>query len=119
MGNKALPRTFNETLWTPKRQNGCGARKMTLLHVEVKETCGINYPRSKPHFSPQGGKKSEFLGAIVGYKNLNKVFVPHVIPMAEGAIIIPRRSHAQTVRPRQWHITRGGHTIENEFQGGG
>ena len=55
----------------------------------------------------------------MGYKNLNKVFAPRVIPMAKGAIIIPRRSHAQTVRPRQWHITRGGHTIENEFQGGG
>ena len=39
------------------------------------------------------------------YKNLNKVFAPRVIPMAEKTIIAPRRSHAQTIRPRQWHIT--------------
>ena len=36
----------------------------------------------------------------VGYKNLNKVFAPCVIPMAKGAIIVPRRSHTRTVRPR-------------------
>ena len=37
----------------------------------------------------------------VGCRNLNKVFVPRVIPMAEGVIIVPRRSHARTERPRQ------------------
>jgi len=52
----------------------------------------------------------------VGYRNLNKVIVPRVIPMAEGAIIAPRRSHPQTVRSRQWHVTRGGHTVEKEFR---
>ena len=56
---------------------------------------------------------------IVGYKNLNKVFVPRVIPMTEEAITMPRRSHARTVRSRQWHVTRGGHTIEKKFRGGG
>ena len=55
----------------------------------------------------------------VGYKNLNNVFAPCVIPMAEGAIIMPRRSHARTVRPRQLHVTRGGHTVEKDFWGGG
>ena len=54
-----------------------------------------------------------------GYKNLNKVFAPRVIPMAKGAIIMLRRSYSRTVRPHQWHVTRGGHTIEKEFQGGG
>ena len=51
----------------------------------------------------------------VGYKILNKVIVSRVIPMAEGAIIAPKRSHPQTVRPHQWHITIGGYIVENEF----
>ena len=29
------------------------------------------------------------------------------------------RSHARTVKPRQWHVTSGGHTIEKELRGGG
>ena len=53
------------------------------------------------------------------YKNLNKVITPRVIPMAEGVIIISRRSHPRIVRPRQWHVTRGGHTVEKEFWGRG
>ena len=53
---------------------------------------------------------------VVGHKNLNKVPVPHVISMAEEPIIVPRRPHAQTVWPRQWHVIRGGHTIEKELQ---
>ena len=52
-------------------------------------------------------------------QKLNKVFTPRVILMAEGAIIMPRRSHAQTVRPRQWHVTREGHTVEKELREGG
>ena len=56
---------------------------------------------------------------IVGYKNLNKVSAPRVIPMVEKAIIVPRRSHAQTIRSRQWHVIREGHTVEKEFQRGG
>jgi len=36
----------------------------------------------------------------VGYRNLNKVITPRVIPMVEGAIIMPRKSHPRTVRLR-------------------
>jgi len=50
------------------------------------------------------------------YRNLNKVIVPRVIPMVEGAIIMPRRSPPRTVRPYQWHVTRGGHTVEKELR---
>ena len=52
-------------------------------------------------------------------RNLNKVFAPRAILMAEGAIIVLRRSHARIVKPRLWHITKGGHTVEKEFQRGG
>ena len=55
----------------------------------------------------------------VGYKNLNKVLVPHVIPMVEESIIAPRRLHTRTVGPSQWHVTRGGHIVEKEFREGG
>ena len=55
----------------------------------------------------------------LGYKNLNKVHVPHVVSMAEEPIIVSRRPHTRTIRPRQWHVTKGGHTVEKEFQGGG
>ena len=54
--------------------------------------------------------------ALVGYRNLNKVIAPRVIPMAKEFIIVPRMSHPQIVRPRQLHVTRGGHTIEKEFR---
>ena len=53
---------------------------------------------------------------IVEHWNLNKVIAPRVISMAEGAVIVSRRSHPQTVRPRQWHVIRGGHTVEKEFR---
>ena len=43
----------------------------------------------------------------VGHKNLGKVPVPRVVSMAEEPIIVPRRPHAQTVRPHQKHINRG------------
>ena len=52
---------------------------------------------------------------LVGHKNLNKVLVSLVILMAEEFIISLRRSHARTVGLHQWHITRGGHTVEKEF----
>ena len=55
----------------------------------------------------------------MGYKNSNKVLAPRVIPMTEEAIIALRRSHIWTIRPRQWHVTKGGHTVEKEFRGGG
>ena len=35
----------------------------------------------------------------MGSKNLNKVIALRVILMAEGAIIMPRRSHLRTIRP--------------------
>ena len=54
----------------------------------------------------------------MGYKNLNKAFAPRVIPMAEEAIIVLRRSNAWIIRPRQWHVTRGNHTVEKEIRGG-
>ena len=53
---------------------------------------------------------------IVGHKNLNKVPVPCVVSMAEESIIVPRRSHARTVRPRPWHVTRESHTIKKKFR---
>jgi len=56
---------------------------------------------------------------VGGHKNLNKVPVPHVVSMAEKPIIMPRRPHARTVWPCQWHITKGGHTVEKELREGG
>ena len=53
---------------------------------------------------------------IVEYKNLSKVIVPRVISMAEGDITMPRRLHPRTVRPRHWHVIRGGYTVEKEFR---
>ena len=52
---------------------------------------------------------------IVGHKNLGKVPMPHVVSMAEEPIIVPRRPHTRTVRPCQWHITRGGPAVEKSF----
>ena len=54
-----------------------------------------------------------------GVQEFKKVFAPRVIPMAEEATIAPKRSHARIIRPRQWHITRGGHIVEKEFREGG
>ena len=54
-----------------------------------------------------------------GLKNLNKVPVPCVVSMAEKSIIVPKRPHARTIRPRQWHIARGGPTVEKKFRRGG
>ena len=54
-----------------------------------------------------------------GVQEFKKVFVPRVIPMAEEATIMLRRSHPQTIRTRQWHTIRGGHIVEKEFQEGG
>ena len=51
----------------------------------------------------------------MGYKISNKVIVSRVIPMTEGAIIALKRSHPQTVRSRQWHVTIGGYIVEKEF----
>ena len=54
----------------------------------------------------------------MGHKNLNKVLVPRVISIAEESIIMLRRSHARTLRPCQWHVTRGGHIVEKKYQEG-
>ena len=59
------------------------------------------------------------MNLLVGHENLNNVLVLRVIPMAEESIIVSRRSHTRIVRPRQWHVTRGGHIVEKEFQEGG
>ena len=44
----------------------------------------------------------------MGHNNSNKVPVPRVVSLAEGPIIVPRRPHARTVKPRQWHVIKGG-----------
>ena len=64
VGYKAPSEAFNETLWPSKRQNGCRTRKVVLSHVEVKEMCGINMPKSKPHFSPKKKKTWSFGGPL-------------------------------------------------------
>ena len=53
------------------------------------------------------------MNVFVGYKNLNKVIVPHVIPMAEEAITVPRSPCTWTVKPKEGHIG------EEKFQKGG
>ena len=58
-----------------------------------------------------------FLGVV--HKNFGKVPVPHVVPMVEESITASRRPHAWTVRPHQWHIARGGPTIEKKLRRGG
>ena len=56
---------------------------------------------------------------IVGRNNLNKVPVSRVVSIVEKSIIMSRRPHAWTVRPCQWHITRGGPAVEKNFWRGG
>ena len=42
---------------------------MTFSCVEIREKRRINYPKSKPHFSPWiERRKPEFLGTIVGIR---------------------------------------------------
>ena len=38
--------------------------------------------------------------------------------MAEESIAKLRRPHARTIRPHQWHITRGGPTIKKKLRRG-
>ena len=41
---------------------------MTLSHVEIKEMCGVNIPKSKPHFSPRiRERERERPGVLRGY----------------------------------------------------
>ena len=51
----------------------------------------------------------------VGHKNSNKAPVTRVVSITEEPIIVPRRPHTRTVRPRQWHISKGGPTIEKKL----
>ena len=55
----------------------------------------------------------------VGYINLNKVFAPHVMPMAKEVIVVPRRLLARTARPHQWQVTRRSHIVDKELKEGG
>ena len=65
--NKAPPGAFNETLQTLNHQNSCGACEVTLSRVKIKETCGINVPKSKPHLSPRIRVKNQsFEGLLWG-----------------------------------------------------
>ena len=66
-----------------------------------------------PFFSSDKREKPEFLGAIVGYRNL---IMPHVIPKAEEANTVSRSPYAQIVRPERramatsmTHYRRGPH----------
>jgi len=38
--------------------------------------------------------------------------------MAEESIAKPRRPHARTIRPHQWHIAKGGPTTEKKLRRG-
>ena len=55
----------------------------------------------------------------MGHKNLGKVPMSRVVSMAEEPIIVLRRPHALIVRPRQWHIARGGPVVQKKFKRGG
>ena len=52
----------------------------------------------------------------MGHKNSDKVPVPHVVSMVEESIIVPRRPHTWIVRPRQWHIARGGLAVKKSIR---
>ena len=54
----------------------------------------------------------------VEHKNLNKIPVPRVVSMAEESIIVSKRPHAWTIRPRQWHIAKEGLIVKKKFQRG-
>ena len=60
-----------------------------------------------------------FLSISVGRKNSDKVPMPCVVSMVEKPIIVPRRPHAWIVRPRQWHVAKGGLVVKKKFQRGG
>ena len=57
-------------------KNSYKSREMTFSRVEIKETYGINYPKSKPHFfsSDRRGKTEVLRGycrrVIVGIRDL-------------------------------------------------
>ena len=48
-------------------RNDYKAYEVTFSRIGFKEACGINYPMSKPHFSPQiRGKNRSFEGLLWG-----------------------------------------------------
>jgi len=61
----------------------------------------------------------KFLGAIAGYENSNKVICHVSYPWPRRVIIMLRRPHPRIIGPRQWHVTKRGHTKKKEFWGGG
>ena len=73
-----------KTLQNTKRQNGYRACEVTFSRVEFNEACGINYPRSKSHFSPwmkkKKKKKTRFLKGYYGVQKFDRVVLPRVIP---------------------------------------
>ena len=69
-------------------------------------------------YEPNMPSKFIYICVCVGYKNLNKALAPHVISMADESIAKPRRPHACTVRPHQWHIAIGGPTVEKKLRRG-
>ena len=54
----------------------------------------------------------------MGYKNLNKALTPYVISMTEESIVKPRRPHARTVRPHQWHSAKEDPIAEKKLRRG-
>ena len=54
----------------------------------------------------------------MGYKNLNKALTSYVISMTEESIVKPRRPHARTVRPHQWHSAKEDPIAEKKLRRG-
>ena len=86
------------------------------FHIKKKKSWFPQFLPTKFFFSHFITIFLSFQRGIVGHKNLNKVPMPCVVSMAEESIIVPRRSHARTVRPRPWHVTRESHTIKKKFR---
>ena len=100
-------------LRTPKCQNDCRAREVTPISVEIKETCRVNIPESKPHFSPRTKEKEK--GVLWGYCGVQEFkwdTCARCRILAEEPIITTRR-------PIQWHTTRGDPAVEKKLQRGG
>ena len=64
-------------------------------------------------------KKAKVLKGYCRVQKFKKVFAPRIIPMAEETTIMSRRSHTRTIRPRQWHVAKGGYTVEKKLWEGG
>ena len=72
-----------------------------------------------PLSSSDEREKTRVFRGYCGVYKFDEVVLPRVIPKAEEANVVLRRSHPWTVRPRQWHVARGGPTIEKEIWKGG